>query len=313
MDTHTNIGTGTALPGSMLPIPGDNDDLLTPAAPPHAAGPQPEPMNVGAGDTDFDPTPAPRIMKPRDAAFADRVAQDRAKDMLGADYEPVVAGMKAAPKKVSEKAYNALCYLADRGKLSVFTSAAIASLKASTTLKSGGLVELFKGMEYSDKTARSQAQQQMMVLPILKIATRAGDTLTFQPGHMADLFETALTRPPAEKPAKQPRARKAKGAAAEELLAEAAPVVEDEPDTKPSHDTDLVEELLGGTVTTAPVEAEETPSPALSNMSPEDAIQAFAAQQFESETKAAAPKKKAAKTSKPAKSAKKAKKKAGKR
>jgi hypothetical protein len=288
---NVNTAGSTPLPASMLPITGAED--LTMAA----TAPQAEPENLtDPGSDDLAAhVPAVRTMRPRDEAFADRVAGERARDLLGADYDTVVAGMKGAPKKVSEKAYNGLCYLADRGKLSTFTEQALSALKASTTLKSSDLVALFKGLDYTDKTARSQAQQQMVVLPILKVAERTGDTLTLILGNMLDLFNAAAVRPPSVKPAKVTKTRKTKAAAGdgEALLSEVADDahVEEPADT---HDTSTVEDLLVGETEPVVIEAVEedllveapSPTPDFSKLSAEAAIEVMAAHNFQAEAKA---------------------------
>jgi len=119
---------------------------------------------------------APRIVAERkdrvSALFADKVAAERAKEMLGDNFEPIVEGMASAPKKVAEKVYNGLCYLADRGKLSKFTSIALEILMEAEVLTSADLVTAYQSNGYSEGTARSQAQQQMTALPILMVASR---------------------------------------------------------------------------------------------------------------------------------------------
>lgn len=140
----------------------------------------------------------PSLTKSRGEAFTDKVAMDRAREILGTLHDPVIEGMEAAPKKVGEKVYNVLCCIAGRGKLSKFTSIAYYALKNNGKLTSAELVELYKDYGYSVATARSQAQQQMTALPILLIASRHQSELTFEEDQMSRLLDAALMGAPAE-------------------------------------------------------------------------------------------------------------------
>jgi hypothetical protein len=208
------------------------DDLTAPALPPHASE---DDIEIKAEAVSDDPeggvievsTPAPApppeapSRAPREraptmdrvTAFADRVAQDRARDMLGDDFEPIVAGMAGAQKKVAEKVYNGLCYLADRGKLSIFTRVALDKLLIEQEATTSGLVKAYMECEkhYGESTARSQATQMMSVLPILKLAKREGSKLILDnESPVLKLFIEAGTRTPGDPVPKAPRKAKQK-------------------------------------------------------------------------------------------------------
>jgi hypothetical protein len=131
------------------------------------------------------PSPAPPITmerKDRVSAFVDRIAEDRARTMLGESFFPVVAAMSDAPKKVAEKVYNALCHVAGRGKLSNYTEIGIKALRENPSrLVSGDLIDRFMYAGYTESTARSQANQQMSALVILGIATKLDGALILNP------------------------------------------------------------------------------------------------------------------------------------
>lgn len=235
------------LAGSDEPVEVDMDeDLSTPAIPPHAV--------IKADDVSDEvddvielldaPSPAPRAekkeRKDRVTAFADRIAEERSRAMLGDALDPIITGMGEAPKKVAEKVYNVLCHVADRGKLSAYTSIGLQALREHPEALTGPMmVEYFKAAGYSEATARSQGHQQMTTLPILGLATKADHTLTAAPECPVWALLDAKDAPPAIVPA-------------EELLADAvgvkdAPdVIEDEAEEPaPVQDGDD-EELLAG-------------------------------------------------------------------
>lgn len=185
----------------------------------------------------------------RSEAFKDRVAHERAKELLGDDFDEIVAAMDEAPKKVGEKVYNALCFIAQRGKLSNFTAIALDALWSGEPVKSTDLVALYK-TGYSEGTARSQAQQMMTALPILKLARRDGDTLTPISGRMEnEMLKARLTEP--EVKGRPPRKESTPKSDDEALLADAS-----EPETVEDptpEDTDLLASADELTAEEAPV------------------------------------------------------------
>lgn len=224
------------LAGSVEPpaVEEDFDDLTMPAAEEIAEAI----IEMAAEDDDVIIIPtvvAPRIVAERkdrvSALFADKIAAERAKEMLGDSFAPIVEGMSTAPKKVAEKVYNGLCYLAERGKLSKFTSIALEILMEAEVLTSAELVSAYQANGYSEGTARSQAQQQMTALPILTVASRDPTrkditTLLLERGDALYLFTVAADRKPGEAPTPAPRAPKKEKVASsddETLLATSPP------------------------------------------------------------------------------------------
>lgn len=159
----------------------------------------------------------------RSEAFKDRVAQERAQEILGDDFEEIVQAMDTAPKKVGEKVYNALCFIAGRGKLSNYTVMALEALREEKTLSSADMLKLYM-KEYVDTTARSQAQQMMTALPILKLAQRDGDKLVFIDGKMDAIILARQLEGPSEAPAPRKKSKPAPDVVADEeaLLADDA-------------------------------------------------------------------------------------------
>lgn len=183
---------------SPAPVPGTIDllapvepepeiDLLAEATPePEAVVEEFDPESVGEEPVGPVP-PSPALLakeeaKSRASAFADRIAEQRATELLGDALPEIVAGMEAAPKKVAEKVYNALCHVADRSKLSAYTKIALKALTdAEDGLTSGGLALLYEMEGYTVATAKSQASQQMTVLPILGVALKIDGKLIIDP------------------------------------------------------------------------------------------------------------------------------------
>lgn len=104
----------------------------------------------------------------------------------------VVNEIDGLPKKVSEKAVNALQAACGQAKLSVYTQIAVDLLRQKGSLT---LTDLRDGYEapnpkpYGKSTASSQASQMMKLLPYLKIANREGGTLSLnQDSALADMF-----------------------------------------------------------------------------------------------------------------------------
>lgn len=192
------------LAGSDEPVDAvDDDDYFAPALPPHSMAAR-EPVVVYDDSEedddivaliDISPSPAPEteidpdadaatvmnitpfVRKDRASAFADRIAEDRARSLLGEDFQPITDGMKAAPKKVADKVYNTLIHIAGRGKLSSYTRSAIALLKEDPQVSNAKLIARYEAEGYTGGTARSQASQQMSVLPILQVARKEGGVL----------------------------------------------------------------------------------------------------------------------------------------
>lgn len=211
------------------------------------AAPTPEPAPVGS------PAPLEGDEKPsrRSAALLSKTGQNTLQDLLGELYEPILADMQRAPKKVAEKVYNALCFVSGRGKLSTFTAISIAKLRACDPVSVKNLSDVYIGEGYSEKTARSQAQQQMAVLPILRLASRAGDKLTLIDGPMLKRVMDAdmgLVKPPA--PPEKTKKR-AKSQMPDPKLVEAVPEVSDE---------DVL--AVAGAEIAAAADKQEAPSPA---------------------------------------------------
>lgn len=179
----------------------------------------------------------------RSVAFKDRVAEERAREVLGDEFEEIVQAMDGAPKKVGEKVYNALCFIAGRGKLSNYTVIALDRLRDKGALSTGELVKLY--MEsYGESTARSQTQQMMVALPILKLAERTGDTLKFIDGAMdAKILAAQLAEPVTSAPAPR-KSKKADKPVDEEALLAAADAEPEALDPDPEMSDEGVIDLL---------------------------------------------------------------------
>ena len=232
----------------------DYSDLTAPATPPHAITVSSEDIPEGEsdlidllGDDDLTapaPPPVKRIAKERKdrvTAFADRIAEDRARALLGDEFDGIVAGMSAAPKKVADKVYNALCHVADRGKLSRYTDIALTVLKAEPVVSSADLQAAYTAAGYTEATARSQAHQQMVALPILGVAKKEDGLLPLKDAVIWKLLDDR-EQPPAPPPADP--------VSDEELLAASA---DEEPEGIPTgvdeaelSDDELLSELLTG-------------------------------------------------------------------
>lgn len=232
----------------------DYGDLTAPATPPHAITLSSEDIPEGEsdlidllGDDDLTapaPPPVKRIAKERKdrvTAFADRIAEDRARALLGDEFEGIVAGMSAAPKKVADKVYNVLCCVADRGKLSRYTHIALDTLAGKRVVSSADLQAAYIDAGYTEATARSQAHQQMVALPILGVAKKEDGLIPIMDSAIWKLLD-GREQPPAP-PKPEP-------VSDEELLAASS---DEEPEGIPGgvdeaelSDDELLSELLTG-------------------------------------------------------------------
>lgn len=233
----------------------DYGDLTAPATPPHAVTVSSEDIPEGESDlidllggddlTEPAPPPVKRIVKERKdrvTAFADRIAEERARALLGDEFDGIVAGMSVAPKKVADKVYNVLCCVADRGKLSRYTNIALDTLAGKRVVSSADLQAAFIDAGYTEATARSQAHQQMVALPILGVAKKEDGLLPIMDSVIWKLLD-GREQPPAP-PQPDP-------VSDEELLASSSE--EEEPEGIPTgvdeaklNDDELLSEILTG-------------------------------------------------------------------
>lgn len=153
------------------------------------------------------PSPAPTIKldrKDRVSAFVDRIAEDRARALLGDSFFPIVACMAEAPKKVADKVYNALCHVAGRGKLSAYTVIGVKALQETPVLTASILIQRFKEAGYTEATAKSQAHQQMATLSILGIGCRTDAGMFLDADSVVLALMNGLPAPVQTSPAPQP-------------------------------------------------------------------------------------------------------------
>lgn len=94
--------------------------------------------------------------------------------------EAVIANIDNLPKKVQDKARNAMMAMAGDTRLSQYTKYALDALTASEdgTIEVADIRSLLINRGYKDGTASAQAQQQMVLLPFLGVASRTGSKLT---------------------------------------------------------------------------------------------------------------------------------------
>ncbi len=81
-------------------------------------------------------------------------------------------------KKVGDKAVNLLRFHSVPNKLQNYTRLGLEHLVKNGSTSSADLTKLLQGAGYTIGTARSQANQLMSLFPTLKVANRAGKTLT---------------------------------------------------------------------------------------------------------------------------------------
>jgi hypothetical protein len=123
-----------------------------------------------------------------ESADADLSAEDLQSKVT--DFLSVVDG---TAKKVQEKVINILASAAKGVKLSDFTKTALKLLLEKGSASSKEIYEAMIAAEWRVGTARSQSQQMMQLLPLVKIATRTKDTLTVNPDSvLAEHFKTTL-------------------------------------------------------------------------------------------------------------------------
>ena len=99
----------------------------------------------------------------------------------GADQ--LISGIHTLPKKVQDKATNALAAITSGGGLSTYTKRTVAKLAESGTISVAEIKAMMKDSGYSQGTANSQAQQQMVMLNFLGVASRAGSNLVYNAEH----------------------------------------------------------------------------------------------------------------------------------
>ena len=105
-----------------------------------------------------------------------------AEDGLPLSSEPTeLTALDGLAKKVKEKAVNAMECAKKGTAPSVYTQRALAILKEKGSMTAAELKADYLARPYSEGTASAQTSQMMIVLPALKIATRAGNTLTLNP------------------------------------------------------------------------------------------------------------------------------------
>lgn len=106
------------------------------------------------------------------------------------DGNAMVTSIETLPKKVQDKARNALLAMTTGIRLSQYTGYAIDALNNSGgTVEVGKLREILEDRGYKRGTASAQAQQQMTLLPYLGVAERNGRMLTLKPGDALDALK----------------------------------------------------------------------------------------------------------------------------
>lgn len=94
-----------------------------------------------------------------------------------------VAEIDNLPKKVQDKARNALMAMTVGVRLSQYTGYAVNALKLSGgAIEVGAIRDILAKRGYSQGTASAQAQQQMALLPFLGVAEREGRVLSIKAG-----------------------------------------------------------------------------------------------------------------------------------
>ena len=148
-------------------------------------------------DTAPEVKPTKKARRPRADAEKKRTVKAEAvaldKIVGKKEAEAITTAINSLAIKVTEKANNVIEYVrGERSVCSVYTIKALNELREKNVMTSAAMVELFRGLGYKEGTARSQGQQQMMLLPALGLATRAGNTLTLKTD--AKLFSILITK-----------------------------------------------------------------------------------------------------------------------
>lgn len=92
-------------------------------------------------------------------------------------HKAAVISAKPAQIKIAEKFENLFVSIANKRTPNVYTARAFEFLVTKETITTGDLVGHFKGLGYTEGTARSQAGQIMSLFSTVGIAKRAGSTL----------------------------------------------------------------------------------------------------------------------------------------
>jgi hypothetical protein len=100
------------------------------------------------------------------------------------DAPKMVESITGLPKKVQDKAKNAMLAMTTGARLSQYTGYAVEALKIAEggTIEVGTLRSILENRGYKQGTANAQAQQQMALLPFLGVAERNGRLLTLKEG-----------------------------------------------------------------------------------------------------------------------------------
>ena len=104
-----------------------------------------------------------------------------------------LASVNTTAKKVQEKVINIMASAAKGVKLSAFTDTALRVLLTKGSVTSKDIFEAMITDDWTVGTARSQSQQMMQLLPLVRIANRSKDVLTVNPDSvLAEHFKATL-------------------------------------------------------------------------------------------------------------------------
>lgn len=114
---------------------------------------------------------------------------------LSAKRAEFLAAVDNAAKKVQEKVVNAMAAATKGVKLSEYTAIALKVLFAAEGAVPSKTIYEEMRKRYSEGTSRSQSQQMMQLLPLLRIANRSKEGLTLNENSvLAAVFKEALSK-----------------------------------------------------------------------------------------------------------------------